>query len=92
MIISLSRLKYELFLRPVSATSRPRVTLAKAKEIHVQSSRFSNKWVIVCDRSNAAALYNAAIESCPEALPEIAGFQSTEMGVRRIERERRAAF
>src|SRR5262245_24484232 len=92
MTSSLSLLQYELFLRPVTPASRPRVTLAKAKEIHVQSSRFSNKWVIVCDRSNAVALYNAATESCPEALPEIAGFQSTEMGVRRIERERRAAF
>ena len=46
-------------------------TLAKAKEIYVQSSRFSNKWVIVCDRSNAVALRKAAMESCPEALPEI---------------------
>ena len=71
MIISLSRIKYELFLRRVSVTSRPRVTLAKAKEIDVQSSRFSNKWVIVCDRSHAVALYKAAMESFPEALPEI---------------------
>jgi hypothetical protein len=71
MIISLSPKKYELFLRRVSKTSSARVTLAKAKEIYVQSSRFSNKWVIVCDRSNAVALHKAAIESCPEALPEI---------------------
>jgi len=71
MIISLSPIKYELFLRRVSATSPARATLAKAKEIHVQSSRFSNKWVIVCDRSNAAALHKAAIESFPEVLPEI---------------------
>ena len=71
MIISLSPINYELFLRRVTTTSPARVTLAKAKEIHVQSSRFSNKWVIVCDRSHAAALHIAAIESCPEALPEI---------------------
>ena len=71
MIISLSAIKYELLLRRVSATSPARVTLAKAKEIHVQSSRFSNKWVIVCDRSNAVALHKAATESFPEALPEI---------------------
>ena len=60
-----------MFLRRISATSPARVTLAKAKEIDVQSSRFSNKWVIVCDQSHAAVIHNAAIESCPEALPEI---------------------
>ena len=67
MIISLSAINYDLFLRRVSTTSPARVTLAGAKEIHVQSSRFSNKWVIVCDRSKAAALYNAARQVCPEA-------------------------
>ena len=71
MIISLSPIKYELFLRRVSATSPARITLAKAKEIHVQSSRFSNKRVIVCDRSHAVALYKAAMECFPEALQEI---------------------
>ena len=71
MIISLSPIKYQLFLRRISATSPARSTLAKAKEIYVQSSRFSNKWVIVCDRSNAVALLKAAMESFPEALPEI---------------------
>ena len=71
MIISLSPIKYKLFLRRISATSPARVTLAKAKEIDVQSSRFSSKWVIVCDQSHAVALHNAALESFPEALPEI---------------------
>ena len=70
MIISLSPIKYELFPAP-GATSPARVTLAKAKEIHVQSSRFSNKRLIVCDRSHAVALYKAAMESFPEALQEI---------------------
>ena len=71
MVISLSPTKYELFLRRVSGASPARVTLEKAKEIDAQSSRFSSKWVIVCDQSHAAALHKAAIECCREALPEI---------------------
>jgi hypothetical protein len=71
MVISLSPIKYELFLGRISHTSPARFTLAKAKEIDVQSSRLGNKWVIVCDRSKAAALRNAAKEVCPEVLPDI---------------------
>jgi hypothetical protein len=71
MIISLSPIKYQLFLRRIRGTSPARPTLAKAKKIYIQSSRFGNKWAIVCDWSNAVALHKAAIESCPEALPEI---------------------
>jgi hypothetical protein len=71
MIISLSPIKYKLFLRRISKNSPARFTLAKAKEIDVQASRSSNKWVIFCDRSNAAALRDAAQEFCPEALPDI---------------------
>jgi len=72
MIISLSPTKYELFLRRISKTSPARLTLAKAKEIDTHpSSKLTNKWVIVCDRSNAAALHMVAKQFCPEALPEI---------------------
>ena len=71
MVISLSPIKYQLFLRRISDTSPARFTLAKAKEIDVQASRSSSKWVIVCNRSRAAVLRNVAKEVCPEALPEI---------------------
>ena len=72
MVISLSPIKYQLLLRRIRKTSAARPTLAKAREIDVHpSSKFTNKWVIVCDKSNAAALRNAAKEHCPEVLPEI---------------------
>jgi hypothetical protein len=72
MIISLSPIKYQLFLRRISETSPARLTLAKAREIDASPfTRLSNKWVIFCDRSRAAALHTAALEFCPEALPEI---------------------
>ena len=72
MIISLSPIKYQLFLRRISEASPARLTFAKAREIDASpSTRLSNKWVIFCDRSKAAALRNAAKEFCPEALPDI---------------------
>jgi hypothetical protein len=71
MVISLSPIKYQLFLHRISETSPARAALAKAKKIYIQSSRFGNKWAIVCDRSNTVALHKAAIKSCPEALPDI---------------------
>ena len=72
MVISLSPIKYQLLLRRIRKTSPARLTLAKAREIDVHpSSKFNNKWVIVCDKSNAAALRHAAEECCPEAVPEI---------------------
>ena len=71
MVISLPPIKYQLFLRRIWETSPARFTLAMAREIDVPPSRLSNKWVIVCDRSKAAVLRNAAKEFYPEALPEI---------------------
>ena len=72
MVISLSPIKYELFLRRITQDSPARITLAKAKEIDFHpSSKLTGRWVIVCDRSKAAALHNAAMQCCPEALPEI---------------------
>ena len=71
MVIFLSPTKYELFLRRISETSPARFTLAKAREIDVHHSGLAAQWVIVCDRSKAAALHNAAKEVCPEALPDI---------------------
>ena len=72
MVISFSPIKYELFLRRIIKDSPARLTLAKAREIDTHpSSKLTNKWVVVCDRSNAAALHMAAKQFCPEALPEI---------------------
>jgi hypothetical protein len=72
MIISLSPINYQLFLRRISETSPARLTLAKAREIDASASAsLSSKWVIFCNRSKAAALRKAAQEFCPEALPDI---------------------
>jgi len=72
MLIYLSPTKYELFLLRTTKDSPARLTLAGAREIDTHpSSKFSNKWVIFCDRFKAAALYNVAKEVCPEAMPEI---------------------
>ena len=71
MVIFLSPTKYELFLRRISETSPARFALAEAREIGVYPSGLAQQWVIVCDQSNAVALRNAALECCPEALPEI---------------------
>jgi hypothetical protein len=72
MVISLSPTKYKLFLRRTTKYSPARLTLAGARKIDTHpSSKLTNKWVIVCDRSKAAALHNAARQVCPEALPEI---------------------
>jgi len=58
MVIPLSPTKYELFLRRITQDSPARVTLAKAREIDFHpSSKLTNRWVIVCDRSKAAALH-----------------------------------
>ena len=71
MIISLSPIKYELFLRRISEDSPACLTLAKAREIDVHHTGLAHQWVIVCDKSKARILHNAAREFCPEALPEI---------------------
>jgi hypothetical protein len=71
MVIYLSPRNYELFLRRIDQRSPARFTLAKARQIDVTTSRSDNKWLIVCDRSNAAVLRKAAREYCPEALPDI---------------------
>ena len=72
MVICLSPTKYQLFLRRISRTSPARLALRRARKIDFHpSSKLTNRRLIVCDKSKATILRNAAREFCPEALPEI---------------------
>ena len=66
MIISLSSISHQLFLSRVKQVSPAYPILKKAVEI-----RAIKKYVIVCDRSEAQILCDAAKKYCPEAVPEI---------------------
>ena len=66
MIISLSSISHQLFLSRVKQVSPACPILKKAVEI-----RPIRKYLIVCDRSEAKILCDAAKKYCPEAVPEI---------------------
>ena len=46
-------------------------TLKRATKVNVRPKRSANKWVMVCDRSEASILRSIAQKKCPEALSEI---------------------
>jgi hypothetical protein len=66
MVISLSWMSHQLFLSRIKQPSPACPILKKAVEI-----RAIKKYVIVCDRSEAEILCDAANKYCPEAVPEI---------------------
>ena len=66
MVISLSSISHQLFLSRVKQPSPACPILKKAVEI-----RAIKKYVVVCDRSEAETLRDAAKKYCPEAVPEI---------------------
>ena len=66
MVISLSSISHQLFLSRIKRPSPACPILKKAVEI-----KAVRKYLIVCDRSEAEILCNAAKKYCPEAVPEI---------------------
>jgi|RhiMetStandDraft_8_1073273.scaffolds.fasta_scaffold213201_1 hypothetical protein len=75
MVISLSSISHQLFLSRIKQPSPPWPILKKAVEI-----RAIKKYLIVCDRSEAEILYDAAKKYCPEAVSEIdASFQARQL-------------
>ena len=66
MVISLSSISHQLFLSRIKQPSPACPILKKAVEI-----RAVRKYLIVCDRSEAEILCDAAKKYCPEAVPEI---------------------
>jgi hypothetical protein len=65
MVISMASISHQLFLSRIKP-SPPWPILKKAVEI-----RAIKKYLIVCDRSEAEILYDAAKKYCPEAVSEI---------------------
>ena len=55
----------------ITQPSPAQSTLKRATKVNVQHQRSTNKWVMVCDRSEASILRSVAQQKCPEALPEI---------------------
>jgi len=66
MVISLSSISHQLFLSRIKQPSPAWPILKKAVEI-----KAVRKYLIVCDRTEAKILCEAARKCCPEAVPEI---------------------
>jgi hypothetical protein len=66
LVIALSSISHQLFLSRIKQLSQACAILKKAAEIKAKKT-----YLIVCDRSEAEVLGNAAKKYCPEAVPEI---------------------
>jgi hypothetical protein len=73
LVIALSSISHQLFLSRIKQLSQACAILKKAAAILKKAAEIKAKktYLIVCDRSEAEMLCNAAKKYCPEAVSEI---------------------